>query len=198
MFSLSLCGTSENIITLGTLLARGGWPIGAIFMPERFFALASVLLLGCPAYDNLNEALEATDTAIIEDTLLEQVTSQLAVCSKDSRNSGRLIIAVHFANAADNGPMDKLEKSSLPNSAAVRFLWLNIWGKLPSIGQDIVQVQERSQGSHEPNPSRDYELNCRGISCELVYPDDCAASLVQRGAAIVRFLLQGDGNGLKS
>ena len=185
VFSLSLCGTSENIITLGTLLARGGWPIGAIFMPERFFALASVLLLGCPAYDNLNEALEATDTAIIEDTLLEQVTSQLAVCSKDSRNSGRLIIAVHFANAADNG-------------AAVRFLWLNIWGKLPSIGQDIVQVQERSQGSHEPNPSRDYELNCRGISCELVYPDDCAASLVQRGAAIVRFLLQGDGNGLKS
>ncbi len=177
--NLSLMGNSENLITWGTVLSRKGLTLNGIYMPTRWIALASVLLLGCPAYNNALETAKSGDILFVEADFfaaLEEAEKQLIL-----RVQGpRALVFLYFNEAVQVGELAKetlggdaelfgirLDNSNLV-SDNIELYDLKLYGRLPIVGKDIVRVDEVCGGRpHEPNPSEDYSLSCSDVTFVL-------------------------------
>lgn len=177
--NIALMGNSENLITWGTILSRKGFTLSGIYMPAHWAALASVLLLGCPAYSTSSETAESADLLFIE-------ADFLAACEKDEKQrilqakGLRAVIFMHFNEdiQLDKSEEEKLEKAVQSSHSLTdindnhanncEFYDLQLYGSLPSIGKDVLKVDEVCAGRpHEPNPSEDYLLSCAGVTFVL-------------------------------
>ena len=176
--SLSLMGSSENLITWGAILARKGFTLGGIYMPTHCEALASVLLLGCPAYSSCQETAETGGILFLEDNYfntLSQVEKQQILETK----ALEAVVFTHFDGTAQTDNAEEKAQnigaefvdSCLNNTAEIHgceLYYLQINGCLPSIGKDIVRVDEVCAGQpHEPIPTEDYPLSCSEVSFVL-------------------------------
>lgn len=177
--SIALMGSSENLITWGTILSRKGFTLSGIYMPAHWAALASVLLLGCPAYSTSSETAESGDLLFIEADFFnacEKAEKQKILQAKELR----AVIFMSFNGDVQNDKSEeeKLDKAvqsshSLANidssySSNCEFYDLQLYGNLPSIGKDVLRVDEVCAGRpHEPNPSEDYLLSCAGVTFVL-------------------------------
>ncbi len=177
--NIALIGNSENLITWGAILSRKGFTLSGIYMPAHWAALASVLLLGCPAYSTSSETAESGELLFIE-------ADFFSACEKDERQrilqakGLRTVIFMYFNEdvQADKSEEEKLDKAvqsshSLANidsnySGNCELYNLQLYGSLPSIGKDVLRVDEVCAGRpHEPNPSEDYMLSCAGVTFVL-------------------------------
>lgn len=177
--SLSLMGDSENLITWGAILARKGFTLTGIYMPTHCEALASVLLLGCPAYDNYQETAESGDILFVE----AHYFSALTKVEKEQVLGTKTLKAVVFMQFNEKAPTADIEdgRQSIELESAYTYLnnisevqgssepyYLQIEGRLPAIGKDIIRVDEVCAGQpHEPIPTEDYPLNCSEVGFVL-------------------------------
>ncbi|MGM9999025.1 MAG: hypothetical protein ACI38Q_06490 [Candidatus Bruticola sp.] len=184
--SFALIGESENFISWGTLLARKGFTLSGIYLPQRWAALASVLLLGCPAYASLEETASSGDILFIEKSLLAQLPAeQKSKILNPGRQSSkeiaenqneRVAVLIDFVRELPETGVDKAEEQSSEISELMslivdsetdfsrRCYLLKVSGPLSEAGRDILRVDEVCNGrAHEPNPCRDYTFDCCGL-----------------------------------
>lgn len=177
--NIALMGNSENLITWGTILSRKGLTLSGIYMPAHWAALASVLLLGCPAYSTGLETAESGELLFIEADFFEaweETEKQQILQAKGPR----AIVFIHFNESVQTEKSDEEKLDTVAQKLVSRanlynkhldnceFYDLQLYGSLPTIGKDILRVDEVCAGRpHEPNPSEDYALSCAGVTFVL-------------------------------
>ncbi|GEM_PF-3781236 len=177
--NIALMGNSENLISWGTILSRKGLTLSGTYMPAHWAALASVLLLGCPAYNTSLETAESGELLFIEADFL--ATWKEAEKWQILKSKGpKAIVFIHFDESvqAEKSDEEKLDKAAQQLVHRVNFdneylgncefYDLQLCGSLPPIGKDILRVDEVCAGRpHEPNPSEDYALSCANVTFML-------------------------------
>ncbi|MGM9991578.1 MAG: hypothetical protein ACI376_01840 [Candidatus Bruticola sp.] len=183
---LVLIGESENFISWGLLLSRKGFTLSGVYLPQRWAALASVLLLGCPAYTNIEETAASGNIIFIERSFWAQLSEEnkSKMLNLDESNCApnetcpinKSVVLIDFlgegptfsskeaATKAFEAPND-LQAFVDKTASSWQWYLLKIAGSLSEAGRDILRVDEMCCGrAHEPNPCQDYSLDCSGLS----------------------------------
>lgn len=149
--SLALLGFDEKIITWGTIMARHGVNLEALFMPEHSWALEGSILMGCPAYSQVSDVFKRAQIIMVEKG--EDLLSN--ICKNNREFEDKLLVFISFVDSLTDGAKVNEEFSTVSNDV----LQLNVIGQLPKIGEYICQVDDYLDGLHEPNPQSDYDLD---------------------------------------
>lgn len=156
-----LWGWSEGFIAWGLQLARRDWPLGAVHLPSAPESLASVLLLGCPAYLEFSDWLQAGPLRMVEyppAPRLEPSWPPLAewIASLDPSAKARLLL-IHCGVEDEEARAWRRQASAEPGGELLNF-W-SVEGLDTKSGRDILQVERLAAlTGHEPAPRADYPL----------------------------------------